>query len=128
VCDSECASLITPPSIYIQPSFLGGGDQDLSQEVKELIEALPFAESLEDFASIVEDSPLEAVEEAISLQPDQPRRRQLSQWLAALSKRESVAAEMVDEAIATRPSLESYREGEEVWFWHSMSEQGWVRG
>ena len=68
VCDSECASLITPPRIYIQPSFLGGGDQDLSQEVEALIEALPFAESVEDFASIIEDSPLEAVEDAIAFQ------------------------------------------------------------
>jgi hypothetical protein len=30
-CDSECATLITPPSIYIESSFLGGGDHDLSQ-------------------------------------------------------------------------------------------------
>jgi glutaredoxin-related protein len=30
-CDSECATLITPPSIYIESSFLGGGDQKLSQ-------------------------------------------------------------------------------------------------
>jgi hypothetical protein len=130
VCDSECASLITPPSIYIQPSFLGGGDQDLSQdsEVQELLQALPFAETVEDFTLIVEDSPLEAVEEAIALQDDQPRRQQLSQWLAALSKPELVESEIVEEAIATRPSLESYREGEEVWFWHPMSEQGWIRG
>jgi hypothetical protein len=48
VCDSECASLITPPRIYIQPSFLGGGDQDLSQEAEAFIEVLPFAEMPED--------------------------------------------------------------------------------
>jgi hypothetical protein len=88
VCDSECASLITPPRIYIQPSFLGGGDQDLSQdsEVQELLQALPFAETVEDFASIVEHSPLEAVEEAISFQPDPPRRQQLAVWYEAIQQ------------------------------------------
>jgi hypothetical protein len=87
VCDSECANLITPPRIYIQPSFLGGGDQDLSQdsEVQELLQALPSVETLEDFALVVEDSPLEAIEDAIALQPDQPRRSQLTQWLQMLS-------------------------------------------
>jgi hypothetical protein len=77
VCDSECASLITPPSIYIQPSFLGGGDQDLSQEVKDLIEALPFAESLEDFASIIEGCSEEVIADAIALQDSQPVRQRL---------------------------------------------------
>jgi hypothetical protein len=77
VCDSECASLITPPSIYIQPSFLGGGDQDLSQEVKDLIEALPFAESLEDFATIVEGCSEEVIADAIALQDSQPVRQRL---------------------------------------------------
>jgi hypothetical protein len=88
VCDSECANLITPPSIYIQPSFLGGGDQDLSQdsEVQELLQALPFAESIEDFASIVEGSSLEAVGDAIALQDAQPRRIQLQGWLETLNQ------------------------------------------
>jgi hypothetical protein len=35
MCDSACANLITPPRIYIQTPFLGGGDQDLSQGVSE---------------------------------------------------------------------------------------------
>jgi len=83
ICDSECASLITPPSIYIQPSFLGGGDQDLSQEVRDLVKALPFAESPEDFACIVEDSPRDAIEQAIARQPDQPRRQKLTAWYEA---------------------------------------------
>jgi hypothetical protein len=83
ICDSECASLITPPSIYIQPSFLGGGDQDLSQEVRDLVKALPFAESPEDFACIVEDSPRDAIEQAIARQPDQPRCQKLTAWYEA---------------------------------------------
>lgn len=55
-------------------------------ELEELIEALPFAESIEDFASIIEDSPLEAVEDAIALQDTQPRRIQLQRWLEATQK------------------------------------------
>jgi hypothetical protein len=54
-------------------------------ELEQLIEALPFAESVEDFASIVEDSPREAVEEAIALQPDQARRQQLTKWWESLT-------------------------------------------
>jgi hypothetical protein len=50
-------------------------------ELEELIEALPFAESPEDFASIIEDSDLKTVEDAIALSGDQPRRQQLTQWL-----------------------------------------------
>jgi hypothetical protein len=55
-------------------------------ELEQLIEALPFAESIEDFASIIEDSPLEAVEDAIALQDTQPRRLQLQRWLEATQK------------------------------------------
>ena len=94
VCDSECASLNTPPSIYIQSSFLGGGDQDLSQdsEVQELLQALPSVETLEDFALVVEDSPLEAIEDAIALESDQARRQQLTQWLEGLSLAAAVSS------------------------------------
>jgi hypothetical protein len=58
----------------------------VGSELEQLVEALPFAESLEDFASIIEDSPLEAVEDAIALSGDQPRRQQLRSWLEALQK------------------------------------------
>jgi hypothetical protein len=49
-------------------------------------EALPFAESLEDFATVVEGSPTEIVEDAIALSGDQPRRKQLEVWLRALEE------------------------------------------
>jgi hypothetical protein len=55
-------------------------------ELEELIEALPFAETVEDFASIVEGSALDAVEDAIALQDTQPRRLQLQAWLEALNQ------------------------------------------
>jgi hypothetical protein len=45
LCDGDFANLITPPSIYIQTPFLGGGDQDLSQGVGEQFgESVPTAE------------------------------------------------------------------------------------
>jgi hypothetical protein len=49
-----------------------------------LVEALPFCESADDFASVVEDYPSEVVEDAIALQPDQPRRLELAQWYQQL--------------------------------------------
>jgi len=55
-------------------------------ELEQLVEALPFAESPEDFASIIEGSPLEAVEDAIVMQDTQPRRQQLRYWLEAIQK------------------------------------------
>jgi hypothetical protein len=55
-------------------------------ELEQLLEALPFAESPEDFAAIIEDSSLETVEDAIALSGDQPRRKQLEGWLKALNE------------------------------------------
>ena len=55
-------------------------------ELEKLVEALPFAETVEDFASIVEDTPLETVEDAIAFQPTQPRRKQLDEWLKEFVK------------------------------------------
>jgi hypothetical protein len=61
------------------------GGRPFISELEQLVEALPFAESLEDFASIIEGSPLEAVEDAISLQDTQPRRQQLMSWYQELA-------------------------------------------
>ncbi|MDP8966871.1 MAG: DUF3854 domain-containing protein [Cyanobacteriota bacterium] len=190
--------------------------EGVGSELEQLLEALPFAESAEDFASIVDGSPTEAVEEAIALQPNQPRRQQLTQWLEALnqpvaasststtpesqgersllarlteslaycrtpkdlflvlegldattqqveeaialqddqprrqqlsqwwqslssSKSTAVfvaAGEVVNKPIATEgnqpssdlPPLDSYQQGDAVWFWHPMSKEGWVKG
>jgi hypothetical protein len=62
-----------------------GQTEGVGSELEQLVEALPFAETAEDFASIIEDSDLKTVEDAIAFQPDQPRRRQLTEWLEALS-------------------------------------------
>jgi hypothetical protein len=50
------------------------------------MQALPFAETPEDFFSIVEDSSREAVEEAIVLQPTAPRRQQLTAWYEVIQQ------------------------------------------
>ncbi len=93
-CDSEYVNLITPPDIYIEPSFLGGGDQDLSQGigealegvglVEELAQAFEYCDAPDVFASAIEAYPIKVVEDAIALQDSQPRRRQLTQWLEAM--------------------------------------------
>jgi hypothetical protein len=84
--------------------------EEVRSELEQLVEALPFAESIEDFASIVEGSPLEAVEDAIALQPDQPRRRQLREWLEAVE--ESTFATQFPQAEA-----EPIKVGQRVWAW-----------
>jgi hypothetical protein len=75
-----------PPSESINHQGVCGQVTGHHSELEQLIEALPFCETPEDFAAVVEDSPLEMVEDAIALQPDQPRRRQLTQWLESLNQ------------------------------------------
>lgn len=105
VCDSECANLITPPQIYIESSFLGGGDQKKNQqevedltssnvaistpsgdELEQLIQALPFVDDAKTFAAVIEGSPVEIVEDAIAMTDSQPRRKQLEGWLQSISQ------------------------------------------
>jgi len=88
-------------------------DERVGSELEQLVEALPFAESIEDFASIIGDSPLEAVEDAIALQDTQPRRIQLQGWLDALRERES--AEIA--AQSPQSEAESIKVGQRVWTW-----------
>jgi hypothetical protein len=61
-------------------------DEAVGSELEQLVEALPFCESAEDFALVVEGSPLETVNEAILMSSDQPRAKQLEAWLEALQK------------------------------------------
>jgi hypothetical protein len=55
--------------------------------LEQLVEALPYCETVEDFTRVVEDYSLEMVEEAIVFQDTQPRRRLLSQWLEQLEEK-----------------------------------------
>jgi len=70
----------TCPNNSINSQGNCGQAEGVGSELEQLVEALPFAETAEDFASIVEGSPLEAVEDAITLQDMQPRRQQLQNW------------------------------------------------
>jgi hypothetical protein len=91
-------------------------------ELEELIEALPFAQSPEDFVSVIEGSPLESVEDAIALQDTQPRRIQLQGWLDALAVRETAIAAQSPQAEA-----ESIKVGQRVWAWIGFFKK-WGRG
>jgi hypothetical protein len=50
--------------------------------LEQLVEALPYCETVEDFTCVVEDYLLEMVEDAIAMQDTQPRRLLLTEWLA----------------------------------------------
>jgi hypothetical protein len=54
-----------------------------STELEQLIEALPFCETTDDLASVIEDYAIEVVEDAIAMQDTQPRRLLLTKWLAS---------------------------------------------
>lgn len=92
---------------HLPPNSLNNQGQavpDLQEgEVSELAIALPFCESIELFASVIEDYSLDQVQDAIVLQDSQPRRSQLAEWYQQLSQ-ESVGggAELAqeEEAIA----------------------------
>jgi hypothetical protein len=51
-------------------------------ELEQLVEALPFCETADDLACVIEGYAIEAVEDAIAMQDTQPRRLQLTKWLA----------------------------------------------
>ncbi len=133
-CDSECANLITPPSIYIQTSFSGGGDQDLSQGdvVEEIVQAFQFCESFADFVTVTQEYELSQVENAIAGSGAVGLgRQQLKQWLAELQSSTfdlQPSTEPEAHELACHPPLESYCEGDRVWFYHPDSENKWLQG
>lgn len=93
--------------------------------VSELAIALPFCESIEQFALVIEDYSNEVIEDAIAFAGSQPRRQQLSQWLAELAQ---PSTEPEVQEAASHPLLSSYREGDRVWFFHPDCEQKWLEG
>jgi hypothetical protein len=54
-----------------------------STELEQLVEALPFCETADDLALVMEDYAIEVVEDAIAMQDTQPRRLLLTKWLAS---------------------------------------------
>jgi hypothetical protein len=87
---SDCDTVITSGN----KEYISGTDYQvadyqvpvLGSESEQLMDALLYADSLQDLIGIVEDSSVEAVEEAIAFQPTQPRRKQLDEWLEEFVK------------------------------------------
>jgi hypothetical protein len=130
-----------PLDLYTESLFRGGvitdqsqGDREVSGGVaiemlsiiERLCESFQRCESPEAFAAVIEDSQAtsEQVQDAIASQDTQPKRLQLSQWYAAVA--ELPAA--IETTESTRPSLEEYRLGQEVWAYFPQSEAGWLKG
>ena len=88
-----------------------------------LVELLATIQTAEAFAQTVQGLPSETVEDAIASQDTQPKRLQLTEWYAAAAKLVEVT-----EATATRPSLEEYQPGQEVWAYFPQSQDGWLKG
>ena len=58
--------------------------------LEQLVEALPYCETVEDFTCVVEDYSLSMVEEAIVFQDTQPRRLLLTLWLEQLEEKSTL--------------------------------------
>jgi hypothetical protein len=60
-----------------------GAYQDAAngKELEQLVEALPFCETVEDLVNVIEGCAIEVVEDAIAMQDTQPRRIRLTEWL-----------------------------------------------
>ena len=56
-------------------------DAAIGKELEQLVEALPFCETVEDLANVIEGCAIEVVEDAIAMQDTQPRRQRLTKWL-----------------------------------------------
>jgi hypothetical protein len=61
-----------------------GAYQDAANvtELEQLVDALPFCETVEDLVNVIEGCAIEVVEDAIAMQDTQPRRQRLTEWLA----------------------------------------------
>jgi hypothetical protein len=79
-------------------------------EIEQLVEALPFCQSPDDFAAAVEGYSSELVEDAIALAPDQPRRLELMQWYQQLPRHQEIQP-------STEPEPEPIRIGQRVSAW-----------
>jgi hypothetical protein len=109
---SDCDTVITSGN----KEYISGTDYQvadyqvpaLGSEFEQLMDALLYADSLQDLIGIVEDSSVEAVEDAIAFQPTQPRRKQLDEWLEEFVRGSEQSSSQTDvEAVneSREPSL-----------------------
>lgn len=96
--------------------------------VGELVEAFESCENPHQFAAVIEGYSVEFIEDAIALSDSQPRRRELAEWYQQLSQEATGGEELAQEDAIANPPLESYTEGDEVWFYHPSAEAKWIRG
>jgi len=116
---SGCDTVITSGN----KEYISGADYQVADyqvrafgsEIEQLMEALPFVETADEFAAVIEGSPVEVVEDAIVLSGNQPRRRQLEHWYQALKTSE-------------HPPLAHYKADDEVWAYFPQSQDGWLKG
>ena len=73
--------------------------------LEQLVEALPYCETVEDFTCVVEDYSVEMVEEAIVFQDTQPRRRLLTLWLEQLEEKASLPELKIGSLLARMSGL-----------------------
>jgi hypothetical protein len=82
--DVEVGTMGNINTIPIVPTESGAyQDAAKATELEQLVEALPYCETVEDFTCVVEDYSLEMVEDAIAMQDTQPRRLLFTKWLAS---------------------------------------------
>ena len=101
----------------------GAGEVESGEAVDavRLVGLLATIQTAEEFIRAIQGVSTVAVEDAIASQDIQPKRQQLSQWYAA-------ATEVVEVTEATRPSLEEYQPGQEVWAFFPQSQDKWLKG
>jgi hypothetical protein len=87
----------------------------VASELEQLIECLPFCDSADEFAAVIEGSPIEVVEDAILYLESPHQKQQLTQWHQALKT-------------PKRPLLAHYKTGDEVWAYFPQSQDGWLKG
>jgi hypothetical protein len=73
--------------------------------LEQLVEALPYCETAEDFTCVVEDYSLSMVEEAIVFQETQPRRRLLTLWLEQLEEKATLPELKIGSLLARMSGL-----------------------
>jgi hypothetical protein len=78
----------------------------------------------EEFVEVIQGVSSEAIEDAIAVQDNQPKRLQLSDWFQG----KTVAVEAVEAEATPRPSIENYQPGQEVWAYFPQSQDGWLKG
>jgi hypothetical protein len=86
--------------------------------VEVLPAALASCESGEDLAALIEGFSAEAVLDVIASQDTQPKCQQLGEWYAAAEVPEEIS----------RPSLDQYQSGQEVWAHFPQTQDKWLKG